>query len=183
MSTSSLAWKHRISPMSMRPEPGPLPSSTTWCSRHSICTGDSATSAGLTKVAGRGVKPDFTNSSTPSAYSAEATFICCTMAWLTVAMTNSFMATTFWYVCLVVPSRPRRLGAKANMGGLDPKALKKEKGARLRTPALLTVEANAMGRGAMLPTSQALVWMGLRSEARTVRMLMLSWCVHRSWLR
>jgi hypothetical protein len=55
------------------------------------------------------------------------------------------------------------------MGGFEPKALKKEKGARLRRPASFTVEAKAMGRGATEAQSQALAWTGFRSAARTVR--------------
>ena len=74
------------------PEPGPAPSSTTWCSRHSIWKGDSATRSGFTRRAGDPVNPALTNSSTPSGYSALATFICWTMAWLTAAMTNSRVA-------------------------------------------------------------------------------------------
>jgi len=61
------------------------------------------------------------------------------------------------------------LGAKATVGGLEPKALKKLKGDRFRTPSALMVLASAMGRGATPPQSRALVSMGPRSPGRMVR--------------
>ena len=47
--------------------------------------------------------------------------------------------------------RPRRLGAKATIGGLAPKALKKENGERVLIPSVDSVETSAIGRGAMPP--------------------------------
>lgn len=54
------------------------------------------------------------------------------------------------------------------VGGLLPKALKKEKGARFRLPSLLIVLTKAIGLGVIPPQSHALVSMGLRLFASMV---------------
>ena len=52
----------------------------------------------------------------------------------------------FRAVSFGVPSE-RFPGAKTTIGGLEPKTLKNEKGAKLETPSLERVETQAIGRG------------------------------------
>ena len=65
--------------------------------------------------------------------------------------THSATSSTLSCVCLVAPVLPLRAGEKTNIGGLEPKQLKNEKGERFTLPSLFMVEANAMGRGATAP--------------------------------
>ena len=64
-------------------------------------------------------------------------------------ITTSGTARTFSSVCFVVLSRTRRAGEKMTTGGLELNILKKLNGLRLLRPAASTVEASAIGRGAM----------------------------------
>ena len=52
-------------------------------------------------------------------------------------------------------SRTRRAGEKISVAGLEPNALKKLNGDKLGTPFLSIVLANAIGRGAILPSMNA----------------------------
>jgi hypothetical protein len=54
-------------------------------------------------------------------------------------------------VSFILPSFPRRAGQKRIEGGFEQIPLKKEKGAKLKTPFLDWVETKAMGRGTMDP--------------------------------
>src|ERR1043165_2265316 len=66
--------------------------------------------------------------------------------------THSATSSTLSWVCLVAPVRPLRAGEKISIGGLEPKQLKNEKGARFTFPSLSIVDAKAMGRGATAPS-------------------------------
>ena len=64
-------------------------------------------------------------------------------------MTTSGTCKTFSKVCLVVLSRTLRAGENITTGGLELNKLKKLNGLKFTFPFGSTVEANAMGRGAM----------------------------------
>jgi len=67
---------------------------------------------------------------------------------VTTEIVNSPVFLIFRNVCFGVPSTPRNAGEKATTGGLVPKALKKEKGARFGRPCSSSVPTKAIGRGA-----------------------------------
>jgi hypothetical protein len=60
------------------------------------------------------------------------------------------------------------MGAKHTTGGLALTAVKKLKGARLRTPAELTVDTNAIGRGTIAPIISLYTFAGPASEGMIV---------------
>jgi hypothetical protein len=64
-------------------------------------------------------------------------------------------------------SLPRLAGEKATVGGLAPKALKKENGAKLLTPSLLTVDTKAIGLGPMPPSKRPCLTLSSRSFGST----------------
>jgi len=66
--------------------------------------------------------------------------------WETMLMTRSGRDSRLRGASFLDPSR-RVVGEKTRTDGLAPKALKKEKGARLGTPAGERVETQALGRG------------------------------------
>jgi hypothetical protein len=94
------------------------------------------------------VKPDLTNSFTPSGYSVLDKDICCTMSKFTMFITTCRVASQLIKVCFMVLSRTRRAGEKISMGGLELKTLKKLNGDKFGFPVLLIVLAKAIGRGA-----------------------------------
>ena len=67
-------------------------------------------------------------------------------------MTTSRVAMQFSRVCLSVLSLTLLAGEKIKIGGLEPKQLKKLKGARFGLPSASIVHANAIGRGATEPS-------------------------------
>src|SRR3974377_1939388 len=115
---------------------------------HSMFTGDSLTRAGFTRVLGTGVRPEMANSSTPCGYSPDVIFLFSAISSGTMLITNSPVARTFASVSLGGSRTPE---ANETTGGLAHTALKKLKGARLRTPSGEMVETNAIGRGTMEP--------------------------------
>ena len=76
----------------------------------------------------------------------ELSTMSCANATLTMLITNSPVSMMFFAVSFGEPS-DRFPGANATIGGLVPKTLKKEKGARLVTPVDERVETQAMGLG------------------------------------
>jgi len=67
-------------------------------------------------------------------------------------------------VSFCCPSLPRTIGAKQTTGGFALAAVKKLNGARLRTPARLIVDTNAIGRGTMAPIINLYIFAGPASE-------------------
>src|SRR3974377_672418 len=110
----------------------------------SMFPGHSPTRAGLTRVLGTGVRPEMANSSTPRGYSPEVRLIFSALSSAAMFLTNSPVARTFARVSVGGSRTPE---ANETTGGLAHTALKKLKGARLRTPSGETVEKNAIGRG------------------------------------
>ena len=63
-------------------------------------------------------------------------------------ITTSFTSSTFCKVCFTVLSLTLLAGEKINVGGLEPKTLKKLNGLKFTSPFKLIVLANAIGLGA-----------------------------------
>ena len=67
-------------------------------------------------------------------------------------MQNSCVSRMFLNVCFSLPSGLRAIVSET-IGGTTHTTVKKENGARLVTPAVLTVEAQPIGRGTTVPVS------------------------------
>ena len=66
---------------------------------------------------------------------------------------NSPVWRTFFSVCFSLPSGLRAMVSEI-IGGMTQTTVKNENGARLVTPAALTVEAQPIGRGTTAPVSR-----------------------------
>jgi hypothetical protein len=69
---------------------------------------------------------------------------------VTTLKQNSPVSRTFLSVCFSVPSGLRAIVSEI-IGGMTQTTVKKENGARLLTPLLLTVDAQPIGRGTTAP--------------------------------
>ena len=97
-------------------------------------------------------RPAASNSFSPTGSEAEVLTIAPARLAGTKWITNSRFSRIFRAVSLAIAGWPSRAGillpgAKATRGGLEPKTLKKEKGAALTRPRPSMVVTQAMGRG------------------------------------
>ncbi len=124
----------------------------TWCSLHSKWIGTSLTRGGLIFTLGIGVRPVLANSESSSAMPFAESTISFHTGCVTTLKQNSPVARAFFSVCFSLPSGLRAMVSEI-IGGTTQTTVKKENGARLATPFLLTVEAQPIGRGTTEPIS------------------------------
>src|SRR6516162_9006628 len=128
------------------------PSSRTHSSLHSKWIGTSLTRGAAILTLGIGVRPVSLNSDSPAGKElAESTIFRHTGS-VTTLKQNSPVSRTFLSVCFSVPSGLRAIVSEI-IGGMTQTTVKKENGARLLIPLLLTVDAQPIGRGTTAPVS------------------------------
>src|SRR6516162_1514566 len=119
-------------------------------SLHSKWIGTSLTRGALILTLGIGVRPVSANSESPAAKAlAESTIFRHTGS-VTTLMQNSPVSRTLLSVCFSLPSGLRAIVSEI-IGGMTQTTVKKENGARLLIPLLLTVDAQPIGRGTTAP--------------------------------
>src|SRR5437879_8066176 len=119
----------------------PFPTVITFSNVHSIWALASATRGGVIFLAGAGVSPAKTNSSSSEGTLAPVVCNWLIRSWLATFTTNSPVASMFLKVSFI----PIELNTR--YGGQSATKLKYECGARLRQPWQETVETHATGRG------------------------------------
>src|SRR4028118_207485 len=111
----------------------------------------------LTTSHGAGVSPAFSNSSASGGWLFDDSYMLLESERETMFMTNSPVSSTLLRVSLEgASSLARGPTLPQSIGGWREATVKKLKGAKLRTPSRLTVEIQAMGRGATAPTATCL---------------------------
>src|SRR4029077_3098936 len=126
------------------------PSSRTRSSLHSKWIGTSLTRGAAILTLGIGVRPVLLNSESPAGKALAESTISRHTCSVTTLKQNSPVSRTFLSVCFSVPSGLRAIVSEI-IGGMTQTTVKKENGARLLTPLLLTVDAQPIGRGTTAP--------------------------------
>lgn len=135
------------------------PISTTWCSPHSIATGDSATRGGVTVSLGSAVNPISANSSTSDGNTADVAFTFSISSADARFTTNSPVASTFRRLSFLVTD------VNCTIAGFTDATVKKLYGARFAVPSTERVDTHAIGRGTIDAVSSEYIRLAETSPA------------------